>query len=56
MRGVVVPAGRWSVVFQYRSSAEARGKWLSLGLGLPGLGVLAWLRRRQSAKGMSSSI
>lgn len=56
MRGVVVPAGRWSVEFRYRSMPETLGSWLAAGLGVPGLYLLAWMRRRVGGGGTAGTI
>jgi hypothetical protein len=56
MRGVIVPAGRWSVDFRFRSTAETQGLWLAMGMGVPGLCLLAWIRRRVVANITASAI
>lgn len=56
MRGVIVPAGRWSVDFRFRSTAETQGLWLAIGIGVPGLCLLAWIRRRSVANITASAI
>ncbi|MFM7074222.1 MAG: hypothetical protein ACKO38_20735, partial [Planctomycetota bacterium] len=56
MRGVIVPAGRWSVEFRFGSPAETLGLWLAFGMGMPGLGLLAWIRRRAVANDTARKI
>jgi uncharacterized membrane protein YfhO len=51
-RGVKVPAGEHRVVFTYHDRAMQGGALLSLltGLGLVGVGIVGW-RRRRSGRG-----